>query len=116
MCIIDEIIPLLIPIIEEVGKGTVSKIGEDIWNLIKKTFSTKRENINNLNTESIRSILEEILKENPKLNDDIKLLLKTSNLVQNINNTGATIEMRWSYIHYRGLYVSAFKVWGYGAL
>jgi hypothetical protein len=92
MCIIDEIIPLLIPIIGEVGKGTVSKLGEDIWNLIKKPFSTKRENISNLNTESIRSILEEILKENPKLNDDIKLLLKTSNLVQNINNTGATIE------------------------
>lgn len=64
----------------------------DIWNLIKKTFSTKRENISDLDTESIRSILEEILKENPKLNNDIKLLLKSSNLIQNINNTGATIE------------------------
>lgn len=90
---INEIIPLLTPIINKVGEGTFSKIGEEIWELIKKPFEAKQNGLKELNEERIKAILEEILNENPALKNDIKSRLDSkTNVIQNINNTGATIE------------------------
>lgn len=90
---INEIIPLLKPIINKVGDGAFSKIGEEIWELIKKPFEAKQNGLRDLNEEKIKVILEEILNENPTLKNDIKSRLYTkTNVIKNINNTGATIE------------------------
>lgn len=92
--LIDSALPLILPFINKVGEGAVEKIGEDIWNLIKKTFSKKEKKLENLNEEEIKLFLREILEKDLVLKGKVECLLKSNNssYTQNINNAGATIE------------------------
>ncbi|MGV4528972.1 hypothetical protein [Ornithobacterium rhinotracheale] len=79
----------LIPFIKKIGEGTSRKIGEDIWNLIKKPFCEKGEDIHKLDDDKIKEYLSEILKDNPLIKSKVKELIESnSNYSQNINNNG----------------------------
>lgn len=92
--LVNSILPFILPFINKMGEGTAEKIGEDIWNLIKKPFCEKERNLQNLDEEKRKLFLCEILENDSVLKNKIEQLLKSngSNFAQNINNSGATIE------------------------
>lgn len=82
------------PFLEKIGEGTSRKIGEDIWNLLKKPFLKKGKEIDQLNEEELNSELTKILSEDfdfkKELEDFVtnaKSQLSTVN--QNIQNNGS---------------------------
>ncbi|WP_294333735.1 hypothetical protein [uncultured Chryseobacterium sp.] len=84
------------PFLEKVGEGTSRKIGEDIWNLMKKPFSKKGQDIDKLNENGIKSELTQILSEDSKFKKELedfitKAQSQLSTVNQNIQNNG-TIE------------------------
>ncbi len=89
------ITPLILPFFNKVGDGIIGNIGEDLWNLLKKPFENKKNQVNDKIEEGkLRQVLSEILEEDSILKGEIEHLLKSnnSNFTQNINNIGATIE------------------------
>lgn len=84
---------LATPFIEKVGEGTARKVGEDIWNLIKKPFLKKNKNIEEMSREDIQTTLVEILNEDEIFkseleNSVVNAQTKIDNITQSINNNG----------------------------
>jgi hypothetical protein len=80
------------PFLEKIGEGTSRKIGEDIWNLIKKPFTKKGKDINGLSMDEINSELTQILTEDfnfkKELEEFITNAQKVDAINQNIQNNG----------------------------
>lgn len=81
------------PYLEKIGEGTAVKVGEDIWNLLKKPFSSKEKDIDTMNKEDVRTTLIEVLNEDAKFKDKLEKYIveaqfKIDNLNQNITNNG----------------------------
>ena len=81
------------PYIEKIGEGTARKIGEDIWNLLKKPFSNKNKEIENMKKEEIQSTLVEVLIEDENFKNElekyvVQAQIKIDNLNQTITNNG----------------------------
>lgn len=81
------------PYIEKIGEGTSRKIGEDIWNLLKKPFINKNKEIENMNKEEIQSTLVEVLNEDENFKNElekyvVQAQIKIDNLNQTITNNG----------------------------
>lgn len=92
--LISTVTPLILPFFDEVGDGIIGKIGEDLWELLKKPFENKKiESNDKIEEGRLRQVLSEILEEDSVLKGKIEHLLKSnnSNFTQNINNAGATI-------------------------
>lgn len=84
---------LATPFIKKVGEGTARKIGEDIWNLIKKPFQKKNKNIEEMSLEDVQSTLVEILNEDEPFKSELENFVinaqtKIDNITQSINNNG----------------------------
>ncbi|MCC3217167.1 hypothetical protein LIV57_18010 [Chryseobacterium sp. X308] len=82
------------PFINKIGEGTARKIGEDIWNLMKKPFSKKGKNIEKLNEDEISSQLKQILSEDPNFKKELEDFIinaqsQLSTVSQNIQNNGS---------------------------
>lgn len=82
---------LVNPFLQKIGEGTSRKIGEDIWNLIKKPFDTKQKNIEELNPEDLKNELIEILKTDGTFKKELEEFIlnvqpTTESVTQNINN------------------------------
>ena len=82
------------PFLEKIGEGTSRKIGEDIWNLLKKPFSKKGKDIDQLSEDQINSELLKILSEDSdfkkELEDFINIAKSQLSAVnQNIQNNGS---------------------------
>ena len=85
---------LATPLIEKIGEGTARKVGEDIWNLIKKPFQKKEKNIEEMSSEDIQTTLVELLKEDGNFKNELESLVvyaqtKIDNINQTINNNGS---------------------------
>lgn len=81
------------PFIEKIGEGSAKKIGEDIWNLLKKPFVKKGKDIETMDKEDIQSTLIEVLNEDAELKSELEKIIvnsqtKIDTLNQTINNTG----------------------------
>ena len=80
------------PFLEKIGEGTSRKIGEDIWNLIKKPFTKRGKDINGLSMDEINSELTQILTEDfnfkKELEEFITNAQKVDAINQNIQNNG----------------------------
>ena len=84
------------PFLQKIGEGTSKKIGEDIWNMIKKPFVDKGENIDHLTQEQLKSQLLEVVSNNPEFKNEleksvIKAQSKIDQITQSITTNG-TIE------------------------
>jgi proline dehydrogenase len=84
---------LATPFIEKVGEGTATKVGEDIWNLIKKSFHKKNKNIEEMIEENIQATLVEVLNEDETFKNELENFVfnaqaKIENINQSINNNG----------------------------
>jgi len=81
------------PFLEKIGEGTSRKIGEDIWNLIKKPFLTKGKDIEQLNGEELKIELAHTLAEDPNFKKELEEFItnaqsKIDAINQNIQNNG----------------------------
>ena len=81
------------PFINKIGEGTARKIGEDVWNLIKKPFSKKGQDIEKLNEDEINSQLKQILSEDLDFKKELEDFItnaqsQLSSANQNIQNNG----------------------------
>jgi len=84
------------PFLEKAGEGAATKIGEDIWNIIKKPFQNKgKEDVETLavtDESTFKSELTEHLKADEALAKDLEKLVAHSQVVlsgqfqQNINS------------------------------
>lgn len=84
---------LATPFIEKVGEGTARKVGEDIWNLLKKPFQKKEKNIEEMNQNDIQTTLVELLEEDENFKNELENFVvnaqtKIDNINQTINNNG----------------------------
>lgn len=76
------------PYIEKIGEGTAKKIGEDIWNLLKKTFSIKNRDIEKMNKEEIQTTLVEVLNEDENFKNELeKYVVQAQTKIDNLNQT-----------------------------
>ena len=81
------------PFLEKIGEGTSRKIGEDIWNLIKKPFSKKGKDIDKLSEEELDIELTQILSEDADFKKELEEFIteaqsKIDAINQNIQNNG----------------------------
>lgn len=81
------------PFLEKIGEGTSRKIGEDIWNLIKKPFQRKEKEIDKLSIQEIEEELVEILKEDTPFKEELESFVinaqsQIDSVTQNIQNIG----------------------------
>src|SRR4051812_17692659 len=60
------------PYLEKIGEGTARKIGEDIWNLIKKPFNRKQLDADTLSKETVEKELREILEEDTSFREELR--------------------------------------------
>ncbi len=84
---------LATPFIEKIGEGTARKVGEDIWNLLKKPFQKKEKNIEEMNQNDIQTTLVELLEEDENFKNELENFVvnaqtKIDNINQTINNNG----------------------------
>ncbi|MHA7610094.1 hypothetical protein ACV0BM_014715 [Elizabethkingia meningoseptica] len=84
-------ITLATPFLQKVGEGTSRKIGEDIWNLIKKPFSKKEKDADKLTSEELKTELINILNEDKGFKEELEKLVQISqsqlnSISQNIQN------------------------------
>ncbi|MFK7059208.1 hypothetical protein V3Q90_03595 [Flavobacterium oreochromis] len=82
------------PYIKKVGEGTAKKIGEDIWNLMKKPFENKNKEIEKMEKEEIHLTLIEVLNEDLNFKNELEKYIvqaqtKIDNLNQTITNNGS---------------------------
>ncbi|MDO4881681.1 MAG: hypothetical protein Q3983_10400 [Capnocytophaga sp.] len=92
--LVTTVTPLILPFFDKVGDGIIGKMGEDLWELLKKPFENKKiEDNDKIEERKLRQVLSEILEEDSVLKGKIEHLLKSnnSNFTQNINNAGAMI-------------------------
>lgn len=76
------------PYIEKIGEGTARKIGEDIWNLLKKPFINKNKEIENMSKEEIQSTLVEVLNEDENFKNELeKYVVQAQTKIDNLNQT-----------------------------
>lgn len=76
------------PFIGKIGEGTARKIGEDIWNLLSKTFQKKEKNIEEMNKEDIQAFLIEVLNEDAEFKSELeKTIMTVQSNTENINQT-----------------------------
>lgn len=76
------------PYIEKIGEGSARKIGEDIWNLLKKPFQKRDKNIEEMNKEDIQTILIEVLNEDETFKSELeKYIVNVQSKVENVNQT-----------------------------
>lgn len=76
------------PYIEKIGEGTARKIGEDIWNLLKKPFINKNKEIEKMNKEEIQSTLVEILNDDKNFKNELeKYVVQAQSKIDNFNQT-----------------------------
>lgn len=85
---------LLKPFIEKVGEGTARKVGEDIWNLLKKPFHAKEKNIEEMSENGIQTTLVEVLKEDDIFKNELEKFVvnaqtKIVDIKQSITNNGS---------------------------
>lgn len=86
-------ITLATPFLQKIGEGTSRKIGEDIWNLIKKPFSKKEKDVDSLTPDEIKTELVNILNEDSSFKNELEKLVQKSqsqlnSVSQNIQNNG----------------------------
>lgn len=84
------------PFLEKIGEGTSRKIGEDIWNLIKKPFLKKGKDADKLSGVELDVELTQILSEDAEFKKELEDFVtnaqsQLSQVNQNIQNNG-TIE------------------------
>lgn len=94
------------PFLEKIAEGTAKKIGEDVWNLIKKPFELKNKDINSMNRDELKLELVEILRIDPNFKNELETVVikgqEQINLsTQNINNAGS-IEKQINITHNSG--------------
>lgn len=82
------------PFLEKIGEGTSRKIGEDIWNLLKKPFKKKNMDIDKMETKDIEFELVKILKDDPNFKNELEsVVINAQTMInsvnQNINNNGS---------------------------
>ena len=82
------------PFLEKIGEGTSRKIGEDIWNLLKKPFSKKGKDIDQLSEDEVNSELLKILLEDSDFKKELEDFINSaksqlSTVNQNIQNNGS---------------------------
>lgn len=76
------------PYIEKIGEGSARKIGEDIWNLLKKPFQKRDKNIEEMNKEDIQTTLIEVLNEDETFKSELeKYIVNVQSKVENVNQT-----------------------------
>lgn len=84
---------LMTPFLTKVAEGSSRKIGEDLWNLIKKPFLKKNQDIDKLSQEEFKAELIKLLEEDcnfkNELENYIDFLNSQSTIQQNIQNEGA---------------------------
>lgn len=81
------------PFLEKIGEGTSRKIGEDLWNLIKKPLSKKGKDIDKLSEDELNIELTQILSEDPDFKKELGEFItnaqsKIDAVNQNIQNNG----------------------------
>lgn len=81
------------PFVEKIGEGTARKVGEDIWNLLKKPFENKNKNIETMSKEDIKTFLIEVLNEDNNFRRELENFvveapININNVNQTINNNG----------------------------
>ena len=82
------------PFLEKTGEGVARKVGEDIWNLIKKPFIDKKGNdakTEEISESEFSEILTTELKNNPDLVAQLNKIVEEANVNftsgnQNISN------------------------------
>jgi len=84
---------LAMPYVEKIGEGTARKVGEDIWNLLKKPFENKNKNIETMNKEDIKTFLIEVLNQDDNFRRELENFvveapININNINQTINNNG----------------------------
>lgn len=82
------------PFLEKIGEGTSRKIGEDIWNLMKKPFSKKGKDIDTLSEKELDIELTNILSEDVDFKKELEEFITNAQLKidavnQNIQNNGS---------------------------
>ncbi|MCZ2085751.1 MAG: hypothetical protein LC112_15895 [Flavobacteriales bacterium] len=82
------------PFLEKIGEGTSRKIGEEIWNLIKKPFSKEGKDISNLSIDEIKFDLTQMLSKDSEFKKEFEEIitnaqLKIDSVNQNIQNNGS---------------------------
>lgn len=85
---------LISPFLEKIGEGTSRKIGEDIWNLLKKPFQKKNMDIDKMGKKEIEIELIEILKNDSDFKNQLENFIfnaqnQINSINQNINNNGS---------------------------
>lgn len=81
-------ITLASPYIEKIGEGSARKIGEDIWNLLKKPFGNKNKDIEKMDKEEIQSTLVEVLNEDASFKNELeKYVVQAQTKIDNLNQT-----------------------------
>lgn len=82
------------PFLTKIGEGTSRKIGEDIWNLIKKPFGEKGNELDKKNSEEIKDELITLLNENQDFKNELENFVNNAqielgHISQNIQNNGS---------------------------
>lgn len=86
------------PFLNKIGEGVSRKIGEDIWNLIKKPFTKDKKGSNELLLETQENIETELvlkLQEDSIFENELRALVEKSQkelknyTQQNITNNGS---------------------------
>lgn len=82
------------PFLTKIGEGTSRKIGEDIWNLIKKPFGEKGHEIDAKNSAEVKNELVDMLNKNPDFKNELENLVNNAQVElgtinQNIQNNSS---------------------------
>lgn len=82
------------PFLGKIGEGTSRKIGEDIWNLIKKPFGEKGKELDTKNSEEVKDELINMLNENIEFKNELEnfvnnVELELGTINQNIQNNSS---------------------------
>ncbi|MDV4072210.1 hypothetical protein CMT45_10860 [Elizabethkingia anophelis] len=80
---------LVKPFIEKVGEGSARKIGEDIWNLLKKPFQKNNKDIEKINKEDLQAALVDILNKDKDFKNELESFI--TNIQTNVENVNQTI-------------------------
>jgi hypothetical protein len=74
---------LAIPFLQKIGEGTSTKVGEEIWNLIKGKFSRDGKKTDGKDTEQIKVDLVDALSTDSQFREELERFVVNSQKQQN---------------------------------